>query len=399
MPEQTKYHKIRFWISALLPLVFLAALFYIFLNFGPLGVFKTALPPIEEAFIQRIILEPEQISVNIINDGPEPVTIAQVLINDIYWQFSMTPSQTLAPLKRGVIKLQYPWLEGDPLRITLISRNGITFEGEVGVAIETPQFNILYSRTFVLLGIYVGVIPVLLGLLWLPFLRKLRAEWYSVLLSFTIGILVFLGIDTLAESFDLIKNLPQSFNGIGILVIGFLLSVLILSAISYKTEHYRARGEHHQALAWGYLIAIGIGLHNLGEGLAIGSAYAIGEIALGGSLVIGFMLQNTTEGVAIIAPLTKTFKQLKTYLLHLILMGLIAGVPTIIGTLIGGFAFSFALAVLFLAIGAGAIFNVAFDITKSMAKGSWLSIFTVTNVLGFFAGLLIMYVTGFLVLG
>ena len=400
MEQPEKNHRIKFWGSALLPIILLFILLFVFLKFGPLGVFKAELPPIEEIFIQRFILEPEQIFIEIINDGPEPVTIAQVTVNEVFWQYTMEPSKTLLPLEKGTIKLNYPWIEGDPYGVTLFASTGVTFEGEIGVATLTPKFNFLFFKTFVLLGIYVGVIPVLLGLLWFPFLKRLKGKGYKFLLSLTIGLLIFLGFDALSESFEQIGNLPQAFNGIGILVIGFLLAVLTLSAVSYKTQHHKQeRGEYYQALVWGYLIALGIGLHNLGEGLAIGSAYAIGEIALGATLVIGFMIHNVTEGIAIVSPLTRTFRQIKHFIPHLVLMGLIAGGPTIIGTLIGGFAYSAALAVLFLAIGAGAIFDVSFDITKSMAKGNWLSIFTVTNILGFLAGLLIMYGTGFLVLG
>lgn len=398
--EQENYNRLKFWGSALLPVILLIILLIAFLKFGPLGVFKAALPPIEKLHIQRAILEPEQLTVIAINDGPEPVTISQATINEVLWKFTMEPSNTLQPLEQASIKFNYPWLEGDPYIITLISSNGVTFEHEIGVATETPKFNILYFKAFVLLGIYVGVIPVLLGLLWFPFLRKLQGRWYMFLLSLTVGLLIFLGFDALSESFELLGNLPESFNGIGILVIGFLLAVLTLSAVSYKTQHYtEQKGEHYRALIWGYLIALGIGLHNLGEGLAIGSAYAIGEVALGSLLVIGFMVHNVTEGVAIVAPLTQTYRQINRFLLHLIAMGLIAGAPTIIGTLIGGFAYSAAIGVLFLAIGSGAIFDVTFDIVNRMAKGKWLSIFTVTNVLGFLSGLLIMYGTGFLVLG
>ena len=398
--EQENYNRLKFLGSAFLPVILLIILLIAFLKFGPLGVFKAALPPIEKLHIQRTILEPEQLTVMAINDGPEPVTISQATINEVLWKFTMEPSNTLQPLEQGVIKFNYPWLEGDPYIITLISSNGVTFEHEIGVATETPKFNILYFKAFVLLGIYVGVIPVLLGLLWFPFLRKLQGRWYMFLLSLTIGLLIFLGFDALSESFELLGNLPESFNGIGILVIGFLLAVLTLSAVSYKTQHYtEQKGEHYRALIWGYLIALGIGLHNLGEGLAIGSAYAIGEVALGSLLVIGFMVHNVTEGVAIVAPLTQTYRQINRFLLHLVAMGLIAGAPTIIGTLIGGFAYSAAIGVLFLAIGSGAIFDVTFDIVNRMAKGKWLSIFTITNVLGFLAGLLVMYATGFLVLG
>jgi len=399
MMEEPKKKWFWFWGSALLPIVLLAMLLFGFLIFGPLGVFKATLPPIEEVAIQRIILEPEQIVVEIINDGPEPVTIAQVAVNEVFWQFDMGADKTLSPLERGRIKLHYPWLEGDPLFITLFSSNGVTFEGEVGVATLTPMFNWTYFKTFVLLGIYVGVIPVLLGLLWFPFLKRLRGNWYSFLLSLTIGLLVFLGFDALSESVELAGSLPNAFNGTGILVIGFLLAVMTLSAVSYKTQFQRQKSEQYQALSWGYLIALGIGLHNLGEGLAIGSAYAIGEIALGSTLVIGFMIHNVTEGIAIVAPLTRTFSLIRRFFVHLVVMGILAGAPTIAGALIGGFSYSAAAAVFFLAIGAGAIFDVAFDITKQMSKGQWMSVFTVTNVLGFLAGLIIMYMTGVLVLG
>lgn len=383
-----------------MPLLLLLVLLAVFLKRGPLGVFKASVPPIEEIFIQKVTFSPEYLVVEVMNDGPEPVTIAQALVNEVYWQFTMTPSQTLAPRERGRIEIAYPWVEGDVEKIMLISRNGVTFETEVAVATVTPALSFRYFKSFVLLGVYVGVIPVLVGLLWFPFLTTLRGKGYDFLLALTVGLLVFLGFDALSESFGLLKDVPDSYNGVGIIVIGLLLAVLSLSAVSYKTQHLvREKGEHAQALVWGYLIALGIGLHNLGEGLAIGSAYAIGEIALGGTLVIGFMIHNVTEGVVIVAPLTRAYKDIRLFLAHLVMMGLLAGAPTILGTLIGGFSYSAAIAVLFLSIGAGAIFDVAFDILHQMAEEQWLSIFTVTNALGFLAGLLIMYVTGFWVVG
>jgi len=385
--------------SFLLPVVLLVILLLGFLEYGPLGVFEASVPPIEELFIQNVIFEPEQITLEVFNDGPEPVTVSQLLVHEILWQFEMSPSNTLVPLESGEVSMFYPWIEGDPISFTLISNNGVTFEKEIEVAFTTPQVNFLYVKTFVLLGFYVGVIPVFLGLLWLPFLRRLRKDWYSFLLSLTVGLLIFLGFDTLAESFELIDRIPETLNGIGVLVIGFLLSILVLSAVTYKSEnHVSTKGDSYKTLVWGYLISLGIGLHNLGEGLAIGSAYAVGEVALGGTLVIGFMVHNLTEGIAIVSPLTKTLHNIRRFLGHLILMGLLAGAPTIIGTLIGGFAYSAFYAVLFLAIGAGAIFDVSFDILYSMAKGRWISIFTVKNVMGFVIGLLAMYLTGFLVL-
>ncbi len=391
---------LKTWISFLLPLVLLAGLLWGFIKYGPLGVFKADLPPVEKLAIQRVVFTPERIDLEVFNDGPEPVTVAQAVVNEVIWKFKMEPSNTLKPLESGVVRMAYPWTDGDPIAFTLISSDGVTFEKNVEVSFLTPTVDATYLRTFVLLGFYVGVIPVLLGLLWLPFLRRLKGKGYLFLLSLTIGLLLFLGFDTLAESIELIGELPSTFNGVGLLVIGFISAILVLGAVTYKTEFSLAnKSDQSKALMWSYLIALGIGLHNLGEGLAIGSAYALGEIALGATLVIGFMVHNVTEGVAIISPLTHGDVKIKKFFKHLLLMGLLAGAPTILGSLIGGFAYSPVYGVLFLAIGAGAIFDVTFDILHHMAKGRWNSLFTITNVFGFLAGLLLMYVTGFLVLG
>lgn len=390
--------RIRFLAKALIPVVLLGIFILVFLKFGPLGVFKGSVPPIEKIFIQKVSFAPEFIELRVINDGPQPVTIAQVLVNEALWQFTMTPTATLKPLEKGTISLHYPWNAGDPLHFTMIASDGVTFEKEVGVAFNTPRFNLLYLKSFILLGIYVGVIPVLLGLIWFPFLKRLRGKGYLFLLSLTVGLLLFLGIDAVEESFELLDDIPESYNGIGIFLIGLLLAILTLSAVSYKTEHHLlSKGEDFRNLIWGYLIALGIGLHNLGEGLAIGSAYAIGEIALGAALVLGFMIHNVTEGIAIVAPLTNTIKKIENITMHLLLMGIIAGAPTIIGTLVGGFSYSSTLAIFFLSIGAGAIFDVTFDILAYIAKSNWKSIYTPTNVSGFLFGLVIMYLTSVLV--
>ena len=119
--------RIKFWTKVLLPLILVGILLLIFVKFGPLGVFKSNIVPIEKIFIQRVVFSPEHISLEVFNDGPEPVTIAQVLVNDAYWKFAMSPSNILNPLDKGLIDIDYPWLEGDFEKITLVSRNGVTF--------------------------------------------------------------------------------------------------------------------------------------------------------------------------------------------------------------------------------------------------------------------------------
>lgn len=387
------------WIHVLVPLLAFGGLLWVFLQHGLLGVFEADVPPIENLMIQRVTFTPEHIVLHVFNDGPEPVTVAQLTVNEVLWQFTMEPTTTLTPLKRGRVSLFYPWTEGDPLSFTLISRNGMTFEKAVDVSFLTPVLDKIHVQTFMLLGLYVGVIPVLLGLLWFPWMRRFKESGYSFFLALTIGLLLFLGVDTLAEGLELIEEVPGALNGEGLLLIGILISVLVLGSVSYRTEFaVEKMGGDVRSLVWGYLISLGIGLHNLGEGLAIGSAYALGEVALGGALVLGFMAHNLTEGIAIVAPMIRHAFTVRRAFPHLVLMGLLAGGPTIIGTLLGGFAFSPVVGVLFLGIGSGAIFDVSFDILHHMAGGRWKSLFTLSNVLGFLLGLLLMYGTGILVL-
>ena len=139
------------------------------------------------------------------------------------------------------------------------------------------------------------------------------------------------------------------------------------------------------------MIAVGIGLHNLGEGLAIGAAYAVGAAALGTFLVVGFIIQNITEGLGIIVPISKD----KPTIRSLALLGLIGGGPAIVGAWVGGLVYSQPLSVLFLAIGAGAVFQVAFEISrqmiwKEMAKRQ----IPVTVFAGILAGMLTLYASG-----
>jgi zinc transporter ZupT len=140
------------------------------------------------------------------------------------------------------------------------------------------------------------------------------------------------------------------------------------------------------------LIAIAIGMHNLGEGLAIGSAYAVGALALGAFLVIGFALHNTTEGLAIVAPVASR----PPTLARLALFGLIAGAPAIVGAWIGASAFNTSVAAFLLGAGAGAIVQVIqqlFPTIRERSRGA----LTPLSVAGMLAGFAILYATSLLV--
>ena len=212
------------------------------------------------------------------------------------------------------------------------------------------------------------------------------------LMALTAGLLVFLGFDTISEAFDQAAAVPGVFQGIGLIGIGVVSTFLILDAIS-KRQAETGRGEAAKRLSLAFTIATGIGIHNLGEGLAIGAAYSIGEISLGTFLVVGFIIQNITEGLGIIAPVLRDRPSLKS----LALMGLIGGAPAIIGAWIGGYAPSPTLAVLFLSIGAGAIFQVVYEIGKLIQKDTAKETMSGTVFSGVLAGMLMLWVTGLLI--
>jgi len=376
--------------KGLLPLLLLAALLAVFARIGPVGVFRAAFPPIEELTFERIAFpQPGLIRVHMVNGGPEPVTVAQVIVDDAYWEHTVTPDRLVGRLDDIVVEIPYPWVDGDPLAISVVSSTGVTFTREVAVATQSPQFNRSYVVTFALLGTYVGIIPVFLGLLWLPFLASVGARWVDFFLSFTIGLLLFLGVDAVEGALELSGRVASAFQGVGLIVLGVVATPLIIHAVSAMGR----RGSELTPVGLSTLIAIGIGLHNLGEGLAIGSSYAIGEVALGTSLVFGFLLHNTTEGLGIVAPLARS----QPSLAKLAALGLIAGVPTILGTWIGGFSYSPTASVLFLAIGAGAIVQVIVVLGKSMGSHGGEGLRDPLNAAGLVVGLLVMYATGLFV--
>jgi zinc transporter ZupT len=149
------------------------------------------------------------------------------------------------------------------------------------------------------------------------------------------------------------------------------------------------------------LVAVGIGLHNFGEGLAIGAAFALGQAALGSLLIIGFALHNTTEGLAIVAPLARRTNEERTRVTvgSLVRLGLIGGAPTIAGAWLGGFIYSPVWALLCLAVGAGAIAQVVVQILGQMSGEERLSRYITSGpvVAGLFTGFVVMYVTGMLI--
>jgi zinc transporter, ZIP family len=426
-------------VAAFIPFIVLAVM--IFLLFSPtLQSFINSGVPLPEIAIEKIEFRqnPSQIIAFIRNAGPTEVNIAHADVNDRIHAAAIEPSKTLSRLSDAKVIIPFSWNPAEPYEVGITTDDGTRFSKTIEAAALAPNPNSQQIVFFAVIGIYVGIIPVMIGLLWYPFIRSMSRNKYNFFLSLTAGLLVFLGIDALIESNEIaIVNVSPIFNSQMLIVIVTTISFIALLYASEKltqraikkstssaaetTSTYtsysnssttnppytrlqtnqRQMQEFVKPLAISLMVAIGIGLHNFGEGLAIGAAVLLGEIALSTFLIIGFTLHNTTEGLAIVAPLAKSRKLM---LRRLVLMGIIAGAPTIAGAWIGGFLYSPVATIIFLSIGAGAIFQVVYSI------GSWVlrpnndhdknrrivsvDIFT---IVGFAIGMIIMYATGLLV--
>jgi len=375
-----------------LPVILLAGVIVLFLVTNGAGLRAEPAVPIETVTFERTVLRPGVIEFHLRNNSPQEITIAAVNINDALWSFAAAPSRTIPRLGQATITVSYDWVKGEAYEATLFSSNSIPFNASIEAAAETALPTGKSLLSFTLIGLYVGVIPVFLGLFWFPALRQLGPRWMMFLMAITAGLLLFLGIDAMNEALEQAQQIGGPFQGVGLTGIGIVVTFLLLAAIS-RRQAIAGRSDADQRLAVAFMIAMGIGLHNLGEGLAIGAAYSVGAASLGTFLVIGFIIQNITEGLGIIVPVLKD----KPALRRLALMGLIGGAPAIVGAWVGGLVYSQVMSVLFLAIGAGAVLEVVYEIAKLIQKDAARRPLPLTIFSGVTVGMLMLYVAGVLI--
>lgn len=388
LPSAKARPSLRTFLLFLLPIALLAGVIALFLSTGG-GLELQSLAPVESLSIERYTLEAGRIEIYVRNTGPQEITLAQAIVNAAVWPFEVTPGATIPRLGRAVVRLNYPWSYGEAYEVTLFSANAIAFGLEIPLALPTAQPSTRMLLGFTLIGLYVGVIPIFLGFVWLPALRQLGRHWMVFLMAITAGLLIFLGLDTLVEALEMAAKVGGPFQGIGLVGIGGVATFMLLEAISQR-QHRAGHDEASQRVWLAYMIAAGIGLHNLGEGLAIGAAYNVGKIALGAFLVVGFIIQNITEGLGIIAPILRQRPRLG----QLTLLGLIGGAPAIAGAWVGGFAPSPVLGVVFFAIGVGAIFEVVYEVARLIQKDIARQPMPITVFSGVLVGMLLLWVTG-----
>jgi zinc transporter, ZIP family len=428
---------------ALIPIVVLAGMI-VFL-FSPAGqsLLQKSGNSLPEVTVERIEFQDSRIVAFLRNTGPIDVTVSQIDINDRIQPAAIEPSKTLSRLAVAKVIVPFSWNPAEPYEVGITTSDGIRFKKSIEAAVLAPTPNVEQASFFAIIGTYVGVVPVMIGLLWFPFIKRLSTNKYTFFLSLTAGLLVFLGIDALVEGNKIAaQNVAGVFNGQMLIAMGTIVSFLALLYLSGKLVEratnttmkkksstllqssspvvsavadstFKEEKQLQQQLLLSkspftiaFMIAIGIGLHNLGEGLAIGAAVLLGKVGLSTFLIVGFTLHNTTEGLAIVAPIAKSNRVIVR---RLVMMGIIAGAPAIAGAWIGGFLYSPIAAIIFLSVGAGAIFQVVFSIMSWMVnvsnnidnsknregrKNAWLN---TSLIAGFIVGMIIMYATSLLV--
>jgi ZIP family zinc transporter len=382
----------RLW--AFVPLVLLTAVVALFTATGGsvTGLLGDAPPPADEFDIRRVEFHPGEIRIRVTNPQPDDLTIASVTVDDAILPFDVEGPRTLGRLRSSEIIVQHDWVAEEPISVGVTSSTGIETTEEIPAAVETPQASARGFLGYALIGTLVGIVPVALGLLWLPSLRRAAPEWLAAFMALTAGLLAFLAVEALSEALELQAALPSALGGAGLVLLGVSFSFLFLSAISSRMGE--GGGARLGGLALATLVAIGIGLHNLGEGLAIGSSFALGELALGTFFIVGFMIHNVTEGLGIAAPLSEGRGVSWGRLAVLVLL---AGAPAIIGAWLGGFVTSDLLGVVFFAAAAGAAFEVVVEVGRYVARRAPGGLSSPYVLGGFLAGVVAMYVTGLLV--
>ena len=374
-------------ILAFVPIVVLAGMIIFLLSPYGQSLINTGIP-LPQVTIEKVEFHENQILAFIRNTGPLEIVVSQADVNDRIQSAAIEPDSKIPRLAEAKVMIPFPWIPGTPYEIGVTTSDGTRFSKSVEAAALAPRPDANQALLFTSLGVYVGVIPVMIGLMWYPYIRRISIGKYNFFLSLTAGLLVFLGIDALLEVNEIVnQNLAAVFNGQALSIVVTISSFIVLlytserltqraiekavlnknnhslassssvkelakkpeksftekqedeiysksanvSSASSSTQEVQIQMQRYQQLlkplTISLMIAIGIGLHNFGEGLAIGAAMLLGEVALSTFLIVGFTLHNTTEGLAIVAPIAKIERSRRMMIRRLVTMGLIAGIP------------------------------------------------------------------------
>ena len=376
--------------SFALPILLIIAVILVLFTIDPLSNFGQGIPPEEALVIERVTAGDKGLTSIVRGNSRDPVTIAQVQIDGAYWKFKQIPPEPLKLLSQAKIVIPYPWVSGESHHMRFVSSNGTTFDYALEVARKTPNANIDTLFNLLIIGLFVGLVPVSIGMMTLPILRNVGNKGIIFAMTLTIGLLTFLLVDTLSEGLQLAQESASSFRGE--IIVWMIAALTFFGTMAISRKSGLAIGGATLS-TW---LALGMGLHNFGEGLSVGFALSMGNAALGSTLIIGFMIHNLTEGVAIVAPVARN----KISLMSLCALALIAGLPAVAGTFTGAFILLPHWGALFFGIAAGAIAQVIVEVGRSVLiiqNKREDNTYAGPAFAGFGIGVVVMYLTGFLV--
>ena len=178
---------------------------------GQLFLMKSEIS-LPEITIERIEFQDGKIVALLRNTGPMVVTVSQADINDRIQPAAIEPSKNISRFALSKVIIPFSWNRGEPYEVGITTSDGIRFKKSVEAAALAPTANAEQVSFFIIMGTYVGIIPVLIGLLWFPFIKRLNRSKYIFFLALTAGLLVFLGIDALVKEIKLLQRTLQEFS-------------------------------------------------------------------------------------------------------------------------------------------------------------------------------------------
>ena len=254
------HHTSKVWLFRF-PIAALSLLIGAFLLIDQVLRIGTGPPPAETFTVERLRVTEHGFAAKIRADSPEPMVLAQVLVDGAYWVFTQDPPGPLARMETAWVGIDFPWIADEVHHLRFITATGATFEYTVDVALKTPRPSWSLLIDYALLGIFVGLVPVAFGMLFFPAIRSLRPEGLEFVLALTVGLLAYLFIDMTFEGLELAENASALFGGPTLVLIPMVLTLVALLAVGNRSHR------QHDGIQVAMFMALGIGLHNFGEGL------------------------------------------------------------------------------------------------------------------------------------
>jgi zinc transporter, ZIP family len=217
------------WLAGVAPLAILAVAIGLFVLLDAPGLDRIGVPQ-EKLSVERTVLKPGELQLHVRNEGADPVQVKQVIVNDGFAAFTQSDDE-IGRLGGSEIDVDYPWIEGQDYEVVMLTETGATIDHEIVAATETPGADLDFYGLMALIGLYVGVIPVAIGMLWLPWVRGVDTRWVRFLLAFTVGLLAFLGIEALLEGTDVAGSGAEAFGGAALVWLGAAAAFLALAGV------------------------------------------------------------------------------------------------------------------------------------------------------------------------